>query len=230
MKTGLLMAGLLVFPAAASAQDQIIGLLSLPEVFGEGPCDRFTPQEVTLRAGPDSETIVGTIRVDVPWTFHAVGGCEGLRVNLHLTGTPRVTEFPTKESGYEEPAAIVLQRRDGWFRVRLSEGTAWLQASPRDEYFPLEQLLTDRLTYLTDAWDGHLSESPGGAAAEPTVSGRDVRLGQFRRVGDRLWVHVEVLSHSICESTEEPTVAARGWMPAHAVSGEPAIWFFSRGC
>ena len=38
------------------------------------------------------------------------------------------------------------------------------------------------------------------------------------------------LSHSICQSAEAPTVTARGWVPAHAGSGEPTVWFFSRGC
>jgi hypothetical protein len=57
-----------------------------------------------------------------------------------------------------------------------------------------------------------------------------VRVVEFRRVDDRLWVRVEVLSHSICESTQEPAITARGWMRAHAPSGEPTIWFYSRGC
>jgi hypothetical protein len=219
---------------AAWAQDQVLGLLSLPEVFGSGACDKFTPAEITLYAAPDSEPAVGSIRVDQYWTFYAAGGCEGLMVNVHRAGTGGVGELPTREYEYEAPAAIVLQRRGSWFKIRLVDGAAWLMASQRDEYFPLERLLTDGLTYLTDASDGVLASSPGvegrEALRERVVSGRPVRVVEFRQVDGRLWVHIDVMSHSICESAVDPSVTARGWLPAHAASGEPTVWFFSRGC
>jgi hypothetical protein len=47
---------------------------------------------------------------------------------------------------------------------------------------------------------------------------------------DRLWVHIQVMTHSICTSTEEPKIEAEGWIPAHAGTGEPTVWFYSRGC
>jgi hypothetical protein len=43
-------------------------------------------------------------------------------------------------------------------------------------------------------------------------------------------VHLEVMSHSICRSAEQPAVVGNGWMPAHSSTGEPTVWFFSRGC
>lgn len=233
MKTWVLVVCLLAFPAALRAQDQVVGLLSLPEVFGAGACDKFAPGEIALHAAPESEAVIGSIQVDRYWTFHAMGGCEGLIVNVHMSGTHSVSELPTREFAYAAPAAIVLQRRGRWFKVRLGDGAAWLQASQQDDYFPLEELFTDRLTYVTDASDGHLAASPGAtreAGGDSVASGRHVRVGEFHRAGDQLWVYVEVLSDSICESTGEPEVTARGWMPAHAASGEPTIWFSSRGC
>jgi hypothetical protein len=45
-----------------------------------------------------------------------------------------------------------------------------------------------------------------------------------------LWFQIEVMSHSICNDPSEPKVIDRGWVAAHSRSGQPAIWFFSRGC
>jgi hypothetical protein len=57
------------------------------------------------------------------------------------------------------------------------------------------------------------------------------RVAGSKEIDGRLWLDVELWSHSICERAgEEPTFKARGWMPAHAASGEPAIWFSARGC
>ena len=52
----LLLLLLLAWPPLAFAQDRVNGLLSLPEVFGNGPCDRFTPREVLLCTAPESES------------------------------------------------------------------------------------------------------------------------------------------------------------------------------
>ena len=42
------------------------------------------------------------------------------------------------EYAYEEPGAVVLERRGKWFRVRLNSGSAWLEASAQDEFYGLE--------------------------------------------------------------------------------------------
>jgi hypothetical protein len=151
MKYLCVVAGLSLLTASAVAQQRprVIGLLALPEVFGNGACDRFTPQEVALYGAPESARVVGVIRVDVGSTAPSNGGCEGLRVGVHMTGTPASDPLPTKEYGYEDPGAIVLARR--------------------------------------------VITSPCG---------------------------------------EDPNVKAldRGWVPAHTKSGEPVIWFYSRGC
>jgi hypothetical protein len=219
--------------AAADAEDRVIGLLSLPEVFGTGPCERFTPREIALHAAPGSRK-VGAIRVDTPWTFAANGGCEGLLVRVHMTTPDVAHDLPTREYAYEAPGAIVLQRRERWFKVRLSGGAAWLRASDQAEYFPLERLLIKSLTYVTEAFEGRLAPSPGAAPADEdraaVAPGTSVQVTELRQVGDRLWVHVEVLSHSPCESPENPSVVQREWLPAHASTGEPTVWFYSRGC
>jgi hypothetical protein len=321
--------------------EPLIGLLTLPEVFGNGPCDRFKPREINLYEGPDESKPAGTIRVDKYWTFLDAASCEGLEVRVHRPNGV-VSDLPYQEHEYEDPAAIVLQRRDRWFRVRLSDGSAWLRAPESAEYLPLPGLLQRQMAHLTEAWDGAIFAEPDGATrvpvprdprrqmigylmtdqeeTEPTtwisifkepdadrmgrfqinqsgeaveIAGRSpwkvlvfdqrrgwyqialrregwwnaerawvqgsplwqfhdvkndaerealaeeawgreqlaARVASYKEIDGRLWLDVELWSHSICERAgEEPAFKARGWMPAHAASGEPAIWFSARGC
>ena len=223
-----------LLPASAMAQQRtrVVGLLALPEVFGNGPCDPFTPQDVPLYDAPDSARIVGVIRVDEGWTASSSGGCEGLRVGVHMTGTVASDPLPTKEYGYEEPGAIVLERRGEWFLIRLAAGSAWVRSSPRDTFHPLEQLLLDGLTYLTESWDSQLAPSAGApgrlARVEARGSQPSVRVIRSQQLRGELWFDLEVIS-SPCEDPDVK-VLDRGWVPAHSMSGEPVIWFYSRGC
>src|SRR5262245_3051213 len=234
MKYLCVVVGMSLLTASALAQQrpQVVGLLALPQVFGNGACDRFTPQDVPLYAAPESARIVGVIRVDEGWTFSRDGGCEGLRVGVHMTGTAASDPLPTKEYGYEEPGAIVLASQGGWFLIRLAAGSAWMRSTPRDTFHPLEQLLLDGLTYLTESWDGRLAPSAGAqgrlARVEARSSQPSVRVIRSQRFRGELWFDLEVIT-SPCE---DPDVKAldRGWIPAHAISGEPVIWFYSRGC
>src|SRR5258705_7735146 len=126
MKYLCVVAGLSLVTASSLAQQRprVVGLLALPEVFGNGACDGFTPQEVPLYAAPESTRIVGVIRVDDGPTAPSNGGCEGLKVGVHITGTTTSDPLPTKEYGYEEPGAIALARPGGWFQIRLATGSA----------------------------------------------------------------------------------------------------------
>lgn len=124
-------ATLVLFPVAmAAAQppgaDRVLGLLKLPEVFGNGPCHPFEPVAINLHAAPGGAPL-GSIRVDQHWSFAPHGGCEGLQVNVHGDGTH--TELPTLEYANESPAAIVLATENGWFKIRLATGAGWLRAA-----------------------------------------------------------------------------------------------------
>jgi hypothetical protein len=235
MKYLCVVAGLSLLTASAFAQQRprVVGLLALPEVFGNGACDRFTPQEVPLYAAPESARVVGVIRVDEGSTASSKGGCEALRVGVHMTGTTASDALPTKEYGYEEPGAIVLARRGGWFQIRLATGSAWVRSSPRDSFHPLEQLLLDGLTYLTEAWDGRLAVSAGApgrpARVEARSSQSSVRVIRSQQLRGELWFDLEVIT-SPCGEDPNVKVLDRGWVPAHTTSGEPVIWFYSRGC
>jgi hypothetical protein len=218
---------------SAAETDRVLGLLTLPEVFGNGPCDAYSPLDVTLYNAPDGAPI-GTIRVVEPWSQHADGGCAGLEVRVQGPASNDLQPLPVEEYEYEAEAAVVLEHRERWFRVRLASGSAWIKASDRDEFHPLERLLENRLTHLTAAWDRRLRTEPAGVEREVrAVSDQEepsVRVNRFATVAGRLWVFVEVLNHSGCERMDEPQVVDRGWTPAHAASGLPTVWFSSRGC
>ena len=233
MRSAWLAACFFACAIVAQAQDRVIGLLALPEVFGTGACDKFTPEPLRLFATPDATTPVGVIRVNEYWTFHDDGGCAGLTIGVRRPGEQEVRPLPSEEYGYEEPGAVVLARRGSWFKLRLADGAAWLRASAKAEFYPLERLYVDHLTYLTGEWSGRLASAAGGvsrAARTPAAAEPEVRVLRSQRVGGQLWFYVEVLSHSGCGSSDEPSVTEQGWVPAHSESGERSIWFHSRGC
>jgi hypothetical protein len=214
----------------SSAQDRVIGLLTLPEVFGSEVCSPFKPESVALHLEPGGARI-GSIDVDQYWSFAPHGGCEGLEVRVHK-GSAR-SELPTREHGYEEPAAIVLAQQGRWFKIRLEDGAAWVNATTRDEFKSLTALFDQALTAITEHFTGRLRDAPGGTfIGDRLTENQSVRVLEFRHVGNAQWINVEVLDYSPCTVPvgKEPQVIARGWMPAHAESGEPTVWFSSRGC
>jgi len=216
--------------------DRVLGLLALPGVFGEGPCKPFEPRALTLYADAGLTRVTGTIETDQNWSFAPHGGCEGLEVSVH-EGQVR-SELPTREYEYEAPAAIVVDRRGQAFKIRLSGGrSAWVP-SPPSRFMPYESLLEEftGVTFFTDAFNGELRNAPGLTVANrPTgrvSDDRPARVIETRRVGERLWLHVEVLNHSLCEAGAKgpPETIGRGWLLAHADNGEATVWFASRGC
>lgn len=114
---------------------------------------------------------------------------------------------------------VVRDRREGWFQVALAEETegevkpAWVPASPIWRFHAATSEAEQR-EIARDAWG---SDNP------------DVRVLGTRRIGDVLWVEIEVLNHSFCVG-QTPVVLERGWIPAHAPSGAVNIWYSSRGC
>ena len=226
---------MLIIARPALAQDRVIGLLSLPEVFGARVCAPFEPGQVALHAAPKDGNPAAFIRVDQNWSFAPHGGCEGLKVSVH-EGAAR-HELPTLEFDYEMPGAIVLEQRDGWLKIRVSSGAAWIEPSVADRFMPLADLFEEfvGVTAITDSFNGALVAAPGGAAdaSSPRVkASQPARVIEIRNVSGQAWVQVEVMNHSICSAAENgpPDVVGTGWMPLHASDGEPTIWFSSRGC
>lgn len=232
--SALVWAALLGLATPAAAQDKVLGLLALPEVFGNGPCHSFEPEVINLYSAPGDGAPIATIQVDQHWSFAPHGGCDGLKVSVHRGGVR--SELPTREFSNEAPAAVVLAVKDGWFKIRLTSGVAWLRGSRRDRFMSMADLFSEytSLTTLTEAHSGALLDAPGGKPAEikpaPPAS-TPVRVLGRRELGGQEWLQVAVMSHSVCDAERgPPEVVTIGWLRAHAPSGEPTVWFFSRGC
>lgn len=226
--------------AAGNARDPVIGLLALPALFGEEPCEKTEAKPLPIYDWAEGAVPVGEIREDIPWSFDA-NGCGGRRIGLHGKGAWNGTELPTREFGYETPGPVVLARQGHRYRIMLDEagGAGWIEPGKTARYYPLEDLLSEGLAYLDAAiWSGRICDRPGDAAScrkigpfddpRPTVS-----VFGHRRIGGALWFDVEVPARwqDGCGDVPRGAVRNRGWVAAHEKGhGMPAIWFYSRGC
>jgi hypothetical protein len=218
-----------------TAPDRVIGLIALPQVYGSRQCAPFEPGQVPLHVLPNDGRPIAFIRVDRNWSFAPHGGCEGLQVSVHEGQQRR--ELPTLEYDYEMPAAIVLEQRSGWFRIRLDKGSAWLQASPLDRFMSLDQLFEEfvGVTSIRESISTRLVVAPGRPVepSSPQVTGgQSARVISIRNVFGQAWVEVEITSHSLCEAGLKgpPEIVGQGWMLLHDAKGEPTLWYSSRGC
>jgi hypothetical protein len=181
-----------------------------------------TPGSATLRRVPvePSRRVVGYLELTTEdTTLHPIfdnpelgSGIIAHWATANAARTLKTTNgFPYK--------VVVRDRREGWFQVALAEETdgevkpAWVQASPILRFHAITSEL-EQQKMARDAWG---PDRP------------DVRTLGTRRIGDELWVEIEILNHSSCVG-EKPVVRERGWIPAHSRSGAVNIWFASRGC
>jgi hypothetical protein len=247
--------------APADPRAGAIGLLQLPEVYGTEPCQRFRPEPVPVFREPGGRAS-GEIRVVRPWTYPREGGCEGLRVEFvpadaAAAGTPAVAakgkpgarsakgelaspagaagELPAQEYAAEQPAAIVLEQRGEWFRLRLPAGSGWVRATPRNDYGPLLALLQRDLDGFTDPAGARLRHGPA-PDAETVWHGVPVcavpRVRATDTSGARTWLEVEFERDACCadDAPMTPASPVRGWLPLYRDDGVPSVWFASRGC
>lgn len=175
------------FSNAPAAQTEtragIIGLLTLSQLSGRLDCEPPPPlpREVPLYAGPRSSAIVGWVRAEKD--PNPDDECYRAVLKVHRRADGSVRDLPTHEYEYERPwAAIVVEARGHWFKVRLDGGTAWINASPRDEYLALEDLLALNPAHLTQAWDGKLAATPGGASRRAPADPRRRPIGYVEPV------------------------------------------------
>lgn len=145
-----------------------------------------------------------------------------------------LAEFATRELSYEQPALLVYAVEGNWLQVALADGQRLWVSSDEVRLHPLEVVVLRRLSYLSRDWDGKVWSEPGAAltAELPPRPGveRSVRVRDARRHQGRSWLQVDIYDRSECESGPPPQLIASGWVPAHQASGEPLVWFYSRGC
>jgi hypothetical protein len=213
--TGVMLASVIAFaqPPNGGGPGPVLGIVEIPEMFFVDPdTGGYAPRAaLTLYTRPDSDSKVAAV-----------------------ISSPEAID--KAEYAYEESGALVYGRERGYFLIRTARGVAWLSPHKAGSFHPLETLITKSgLPYLTDAWDGFVSASPGSANRNRVPQRRlygsdDARVKGLRMVDGKLWVEVEVISHSLCESDKPPTIRARGWITAHDETGAPTVWFPSRGC
>lgn len=229
MKLALIL--LILNVTSVIAEEPIIGLLTLPEVLGEGPCDNFLPEDIPLYSGMDKELTSGVIKVNKFWTFPALGGCEGLTVNTHMGDGQKGHELLTKEYRYEAPAAIVLDTQNDWFKLKISTGSAWIQKNKKGKYFSLENLFENKMAYIDSTSGINVFREPSIYDSIGLVSNSDsVNVIETVNADNKYWHHIQIMDSSGCELNEPPEVLYQGWIPAHTATGKLTAWFYSRGC
>jgi hypothetical protein len=139
------------------------------------------------------------------------------------------------EYGYEEAGALVYGRERGYYLIRTARGTAWLSPDDAGRFHSLEMLVSSGLAHATEAWDRFLSTTPAGTVRTRVGRQREygaesVKVTATRTTAGQLWLRVDVMTHSYCESNAPPKVRASGWLKAHDAAGAPTVWFSSRGC
>jgi hypothetical protein len=212
--TGVMLASLVMFAQEPNGggPGPVLGIVEIPELFViDEKSGKYAPRAApTIYTRPSSESKVTT-----------------------LIYSPEAVD--TAEYGYEEKGALVYGREGEFFLIRTARGVGWLSPQDAGRFHPIEMLIKRTLTYLTDAWDGFVHVAPSGGKRTRVQQRRpygpeDVRVKSLQNVGGKLWVEIEVISHSFCESDKPATVKASGWVPMHDETGAPTIWFSSRGC
>ncbi|MEM1434953.1 MAG: hypothetical protein AAGG11_12910 [Pseudomonadota bacterium] len=143
----------------------------------------------------------------------------------------------SREFDYELPGAVVYTKRSGWYRIRLSTGRyGWLRAEDAGTWFPYPELPVRRLAYLETGWSGLIWPGPGAGnprrrtrpTGEPSPT-QPIEVLEARAIGGMPWFRINLLQEDPCVAGN--TAAAQsGWVPGYGRSGQPSVWFYSRGC
>ena len=232
---------LLVLLFFQGAADRVIGLLELPEVLGPEPCTPYTAKVINVLTGP-SATLqrIGTIQVVRPMQLQPDGGCTSPVVRVKRQNN-RMGELPTEEVGYEIPAVIVYERSGDWFRIRLDEGSGWIQINDPERFTSYTSLVIgdERPPYLDEVWDGALFNQPDRSspriALPPqwrSLLGKSisyVKVLESQTRASEVWFRIRLGAENACGQVLENAPEVEGWIPAYA-GEKPVVWFFSRGC
>lgn len=155
-----------------------------------------------------------------------------------VAAPPELLErFETRETDYESRALAVYGRERDYYLVGTPDGgRAWLRERETGAAHPIEQLLINRLNYLTPSWDLHVRDSAGThmpprKVAVPKAEDGEypAKVLEFASRPDGMWIHVEIFNESPCDGGT-PKLVGTGWIPLYGVDAKPTVWFYSRGC
>ena len=218
-------------------RERVVGLLDLRDVttdYAEKGCEGLSKQSINAQLYSDPSKAGAPIGA-VYMRQHPENGCGLL---FKRAGSSLEEGLPSEESGYEMPASVVYERRGRWFRIAVPQGSAWIERANAEDFLPYPQLLTRRMAYLKNDWDGQLRQTAGvGFPTEPLpVEWKEhvpkqitIEVLGMTRVGNDDWIHVQFTTEG-CDETLKMLKPVQGWLPAYRSDGTTAAWFYSRGC
>ena len=171
-------------------------------------------------------------------------GAQDSLIGLVAVPAESLPRFEIRASSAEAMAVTVYGRNRGWYLVGTrTGGRDWLHEGVVRRYFAIENVVLNKLNYLTESWDGGLRDKPESGAAGLVVAlppslltaggvRRDVpaRVTEATHADDSVWLKVEILEQSPCEVTGAPRILATGWIPVWSADGKPTAWYYPRGC
>jgi hypothetical protein len=227
--------------ALSQTEEPVAGLLGLPEIFGDFPCQLFEPKKLDLYSTASTQYLpMGVIEVLNPPQPPERPDCDELNVVVRRTNDNSAPEIlPTDESGYEFRRAVVYERSGRWFRIALRRGSAWIERENPDDFlsYPEVLMLDAFTTYLRPGWDGNLWNVPGAGMPVPAVAGWrahmneeiPMRITSTLVVRGQMWIRVR-FETEVCGKSFGDLPTLETWLPAYRPSGATAVWFYSRGC
>jgi hypothetical protein len=225
--------------AQNQTEERPAGLLALPEIFGDYPCEAITPKKVNLyaTASNDRSPIAVIERLNPPKADGPDCEVGEVVVRRLLDGTRG--HLPTDESGYEYTKAVVYQQSGNWFRIAIPQGSAWVERANAEGFmsYPDDLAMDAFSTYLRPGWDGKLWTAPGTGAATPAPSAwqalsKDdiaVRITSTQIIRGEKWIRVR-FEKEVCGKSYGNLPALEGWLPAYRTARNTSVWFWSRGC
>jgi hypothetical protein len=227
-------------------RERVVGLLDVPQLVSDAGVPE-KPAVIKLYGTPSAaKPPLGVMEVEAG---EPKASCRDRSVVFRRANERGGECMPMEESGYENPAVIVYERTGQWFRIALQRGSAWMMSSSPKHFHPYPELLKDRLSMMTEGWDGRLWSTPGAPSARAAVpkvkalldgleksrreggdaGNVDVEVLAIQRVGGEAWIQVRI-TDGHCGDKDEPGTLDTGWIPAHRATGKPSVWFYSRGC
>lgn len=196
-------------PITVGGRDSILGLLNPGGPQADGTGILALPLQLRAAPYPEADTLVTVTR----WQ-----------------------DVIAEEIDYEVPALTIWRAAAPWYLVSTQDSVrGWIELPEGGQVTLIPELLNDRLTYLTPAWDGQIHVAPDFSAAttRPGITDADgevsVEVRESRTVDGRLWLRVALHDRSPCEGTTPPKNVADGWVPAWT-GGQTTVWYYSRGC
>jgi len=226
--------------ALNQTEERPAGLVAIPEIFGEYPCEPIRPQAVQVFATPSKQRppIAVIERKNEPKQTEGPD-CDETEAIVRRLGDGGSALLPTDESGYEYTKAIVYQQTGNWFRIAIPGGSAWIERKDSEGFMSYpEDLVSDAfLTYLRPNWDGNLWTTPGSgnpftapsawrALAKDDIG---VRIVSIQIVRGEKWLRVR-FERELCGKSFENLPPVEGWLPAYRDAHVTSVWFWSRGC